>query len=284
MRFGDLQLHLVEAGTYWEDGGGLFGLVPRALWRQVMEPDENNRLPFLLRPLLIESCAGKLLVDTGYGEKLPLKESRLIDLRGEAQLLGSLAALGFGPDDIDMVVNTHLHSDHCGGNTQLDAHGSPVPTFPRATYCVQRLEMADAMYPSERTRATYRRENFQPIEQAGRLRLLSGDTRLTDEVWTMVTPGHSRSHQSVIIQSQGRTALYLGDVAPWPIHLERLTWIAAYEADPAASLETKRRLAHWAVENQALLIFDHYPDVAAGYLHRTERPDRFRLEPVAFEG
>jgi glyoxylase-like metal-dependent hydrolase (beta-lactamase superfamily II) len=283
MRFGNVDLHLVSDGTYWEDGGGLFGLVPKALWQEVAQPDERNRLCFEMRSLLIERDKQHILVDTGYGDKLSEKQRGFISLERERRLLNSLEALGIGPLDIDLVINTHLHSDHCGGNTRFDEDNHLVPTFPRATYCVQRLELADASFPNERTQATYRGENFEPLQQAGQLRVLRGDTRLSGEVRVIVTPGHTRAHQCVIVESQGRTALFLGDVASWPIHMERLSWIPAYDVEPLVSIETKRNLARWAIEEEVLLIFEHHPEVKAGYLYPTERPDRFRLEPTEMD-
>jgi glyoxylase-like metal-dependent hydrolase (beta-lactamase superfamily II) len=284
MQFGDVTLHLISDGQYWEDGGGFFGLVPKTLWERIAEPDERNRLCFELRCLLVETPEQRILVDTGYGDKLTERERSFIDLTGERRLLKSMERLGIGPLDVDLVINTHLHADHCGGNTQHDESGDLVSTFPWATYCIQRLELADAMFPNERTRATYHRENFQPLEEAGQLRVLSGDTRLTDEVRVVVTPGHTRAHQCVVIESGGRTAIFLGDVASWPIHMERLAWVPAYDVEPLVIMETKRSLARWAIENQVLLIFQHHPEVQAGYLYPTERPDRFRLEPVKIEG
>jgi glyoxylase-like metal-dependent hydrolase (beta-lactamase superfamily II) len=283
MRFGHVALHLVSDGTYFEDGGGLFGLVPKSLWEKIAEPDERNRVPFELRSLLIETGDQCILVDTGYGDKLSDKELGHISLGGERRLLSSLEKLGVGPLDVDLVINTHLHGDHCGGNTRYDSDGELVPTFPRATYCIQRLELADAMFPNERTRATYRRENFEPLEQTGQLRILWGDTRLTNEIRVVVTPGHTRAHQCVVVESEGRTAMFMGDVASWPIHMERLAWVPAYDLEPMVSIETKRRLAHWAAENHVLLIFEHHPEIAVGYLHTTERPDRFLVQPIDVE-
>jgi glyoxylase-like metal-dependent hydrolase (beta-lactamase superfamily II) len=280
MRLGNVSLTLVSDGTYWEDGGGLFGLVPKALWEKMAEPDEKNRLRFELRSLLIASEGHRILVDTGYGDKLSEKERGFISLVGERRLFKSLARQGVDPEQIDLVVNTHLHGDHCGGNTFLNGEGEAGPTFPRATYCIQRLELADAMFPNERTRSTYHRENFEPLERAGQLRVLSGDTRLTGEVRVIVTPGHTRAHQCIVVESGGQTAIFLGDVASWPIHMERLAWVPAYDVEPMITIETKRRLAHWAVENHVLLIFQHHVETAAGYLHASERADRFKLEPV----
>jgi glyoxylase-like metal-dependent hydrolase (beta-lactamase superfamily II) len=283
MRFGNVTLQLVSDGTYWEDGGGLFGLVPKALWSQVATPDERNRLQFEMRCLLIESDEARVLVDTGYGDKVPAKERSFISLDGQRRLLGDLARLEIEPPDVDVVINTHLHADHCGGNTQVDSRKELVPTFPRATYCIQRLELADASYPNERTRATYLRENFYPLEQAGQLRVLEGNTRLSDTIRVIITPGHTRAHQCIVVESEGQTAVFLGDLASWPIHMERLSWVPAYDVEPLVSIETKRNLARWAIEKHALLIFEHHAKINAGYLHTTERSDRFRLEPFDME-
>jgi glyoxylase-like metal-dependent hydrolase (beta-lactamase superfamily II) len=283
MRLGKLNLQVVSDGTYWEDGGGLFGLVPKALWERVIRPDERNRLPFQLRSLVIETDRQRIIVDTGYGDKLSEKARSFISLEGSGRLLADLERLGIGPLDVDLVINTHLHSDHCGGNTRYNHDGALVATFPRATYYVQRQELADAYFPNERTRATYLRENFEPLEQSGQLRVLWGDSLICDGVRVIVTPGHTRAHQCVVIESEGQTAAFLGDLASWPIHMERLAWVPAYDVEPMVSIETKRRVARWAVENQVLLFFEHHPEVVAGYLYDTDRPDRFRLDPVEIE-
>jgi glyoxylase-like metal-dependent hydrolase (beta-lactamase superfamily II) len=282
MRLGNVTLHALSDGIQWSDGGGLFGLVPKVLWEQVAEPDELNRVAFQLRCLLVETGKQRILVDTGLGDRLSDKEREQNNLIGERRLLSSLEAVGIGPMDVDLVINTHLHNDHCGGNTRYGENGELAPTFPLATYCVQRLELADAAFPNERTQATYRCDNWEPLQRTGQLRILSGDARLTDQVSVIVTPGHTRAHQCVLVESQGQKALFMGDLASWPIHMERLAWVPAYDVEPLISIETKRKIAHWAVENRVLLIFEHHPDVIAGYLVSTERPDRFRLDPVDF--
>lgn len=284
MQFGDITLHVVSDGAYWDDGGRLFGLVPKVLWERIARPDERNRLCSTMRCLLIKTSQQCILVGTGYGDKLSENQRDLLGLEGKRRLLGDLERLGIGPHDVDLVINTHLHGGHCGGNTLYAAGGELVPTFPRATYCVQRLELADASFPNERTRSMYLGENFRPLEQHDQLRVLSGDTRLTDHVRVIVTPGHTRSHQSVVVESGGRKALFLGDAAPWPIHIEHLSWMPAYDVEPLEAMETKRNLARWAVDNHVLLVFEHHPEIEAGYLHATERPDRFRLEPVTISG
>ncbi len=279
MQIGNVTLHVVSDGTYRKDGGSLFGLVPKTLWEQVALPDEWNRLQFALHCLLIETEGQRILIDTGYGDKLAREERASINLQGERRLLGELERLGIGPSDVDWVVNTHLHVSHCGGNTHFDDNKEIVPTFPSAAYAVQRLELADASFPNERTRTTYLPENFAPLEQNGQLRILSGNARLSDAVRVVITPGHTRAHQSIVVESEGQTAVFLGDVAPWPIHIERLSWVPADDVEPLVTIQTKRDLAHWAIEHNVLLIFGHHPEIKAGYLHTSDRTDRFRLEP-----
>jgi glyoxylase-like metal-dependent hydrolase (beta-lactamase superfamily II) len=282
MRFGNLDLFPVSDGIYWSDGSGLFGTVPKVEWAEMVAPDELNRLPHHLHCLLIDTGAQRILVDTGHGDRLSEKEKKFMSLEGERRLLRSLEALGVGPSDVDMVINTHLHNDHSGGNTYFNENGEAVPTFPWAVYYIQRLELAEATFPNERTRSVYLRDDWEPLQRSDQLRVLSGDTRLTDEVRVLLTPGHTPGHQIVVVTSAGHMAAFMGDVASWPIHLERLDCIPAYDIQPLINVETKRHLAQWAIENQVLLFFEHHPQIVAGYLHPTDRPDRFRLEPVEY--
>ena len=298
---GDVRVHLVSDGLIRTDGGGAFGVVPRVLWQRIVEPDELNRIPMEIRSLLIETRAGNkprlILVDTGYGDKLPAKRREYLDLQGERRLVSDLARLDFEPTDVDMVINTHLHDDHCGGNTRFADNGQLVPTFPSATYMVQRLELADATFPNERTRNTYFVENLLPLtessrfdypadadhygdsvgQQRGMLHVLSGDTQITPEVRTLITPGHTRAHQAVIIESRGETAIFMADAAAWPVSLERLAWVPAYDVEPLISIETKRALRDWAYRQDALLFFQHDVACAAGKLCR--EGDKWRVEP-----
>ena len=160
---GAVRMHLLSDGVFWSDGGAAFGVVPRVLWEKIVKPDAFNRIALELRSLLIESDDGLILVDTGHGLKLSAKRREQLGLTGQRRLLDELADLGYRVDDVRMVINTHLHADHCGGNTILDAEERLTPAFPNATYVVQRLELADATYPNERTRNAYFQENFLPL-------------------------------------------------------------------------------------------------------------------------
>jgi glyoxylase-like metal-dependent hydrolase (beta-lactamase superfamily II) len=289
---GAVRMHLLSDGVFWSDGGAAFGVVPRVLWEKIIRPDGLNRIPLELRSLLIESDDRLILVDTGHGQKLSAKRREQLGLTGQARLLDELGYLGYRADDVRMVINTHLHADHCGGNTILDAEGRLAPAFPNATYVVQRLELADATYPNERTRNAYFHENFLPLTSlcdqngAGVLRILSGDARINSQVRVQVMSGHTRAHQVVIVESQGQSAAFLGDVAGYAINLERLAWVPAFDVEPLVSMETKRGLRDWAFHDDILLFFQHDISIAAGRLRREGADGQndgalWRVEPVA---
>jgi glyoxylase-like metal-dependent hydrolase (beta-lactamase superfamily II) len=278
MKLGNVELYLLSDGEFLVDAGGQFGLVPKVLWSHFFIADELNRVPSALYSLLIISEGKRILVDTGFGRKLTPKEWEREGLqRPQGDLLDGLQRLGFAPADIDIVINTHLHGDHASGNTAL-RNGTAVPAFPNAQYWVQRLEWADAMYPDERTRNTYHAQNLVPVQESGQLRLLMGDTRVTAEVRCQVTRGHTRAHQSVVIESASESAAFLGDMASLAIRMERLGWMSAFDTEPLETLETKRAIRQWAVEKHALLFFQHDLRRPMGYVVRDG--DSYRVEPA----
>lgn len=274
---GDIRVHIVSDGVIYWDGGGLFGLTPKTLWERVYKPDAFNRVPMHLRCLLIEAAGKRILVDTGIGDKVPDKARRYISLEGEKRLIADLARIGVRPEDVDIVVLSHLHNDHCGGNTCFDASGQVVPTFPNAEYWVQARELADAMFPNERTRATYLRENFVPLEERGQLRLMDGDTEVVPGVWTTLTPGHTAAHQCIVVEGGGEHLIFLADAVSWGIFFERLAWVPAYDLDPMTSIHTKKRLARWALRHDAWLVFQHDARYGLGKLQ--EENGRFKVIP-----
>jgi len=266
MRLGDVDLFVCPDGTFALDGGALFGVVPRVLWERVLPPDTLNRVPIALNCLLIVSEGKRILVDTGFGTKLSQKQREIHGLqREEGDLLQAIGRLGHLPSNIDIVINTHLHPDHCGGNTSQE-NGIAIPTFPNAEYWIQRQEWADACSPNERTHKTYLAANLVPLRDAHQLRLLDGDTRVTDQVRCVMTRGHTRGHQSVVVESGGEAALFLGDLAPKAVHLERLAWTTAFDTEPLETVETKRAWRDWAIEKRAALFFGHDGQTPVGRL------------------
>ncbi|MCS6801305.1 MAG: MBL fold metallo-hydrolase [Chloroflexota bacterium] len=277
LRIGTVTVHLLSAGWYLTDGGVAYGIVPRALWEREERPDAANRIRFELRSLLIEANGLRILVDTGYGDKVSPRMRQNLDLHDAPGLHDSLALAGVEPADIDLVVNTHLHADHCGGNT-AERGGKVVPAFPRARYLIQQGEYAAACRPNERTRATYLLENYCPLEEAGVVDFVAGDIAVTPAVRLERAPGHTADHCIVRIHDAGETALFLADLAQRPVQLERLAWVAAYDVLPLVSLETKRAVVSEAVREGHLLIFQHSP--AVGRLTRAERGVRFEPRPL----
>lgn len=268
LRIGDLEVYLINDGLMRLDAGGAFGLVPRVLWSQVITADEHNLVPMTLRCLAVRTGGKTIIVDTGLGDKLSARMRAIWHLeRPEGGLLDGLARLGLRPETVDLVINTHLHADHCGGNTRLDESGAVEPVFPNAEYVVQRREYEDAMQPNERTRATYFPVNYQPLVAAGQLRLLEREEEeLAPGVFAVRTPGHTPGHMCVRLESGGEHALFVCDLATLAVHFVRLGWMTAYDVEPLVTLETKRRWTRWALENNALLIFSHDSQVAAGRL------------------
>jgi glyoxylase-like metal-dependent hydrolase (beta-lactamase superfamily II) len=279
IQIGDIQIHLISDGVVWMDRGGPFGLVPRPLWIKYLEPDDEDRVPMVLTCLLVRAAGQTVVVDTGLGTKLDDNAKHIWNLqRPTGTLTDGLARCGVRTQDVDIVVNTHLHGDHCSGNTYFGADGEAHPTFPNARYVTQRLEYEDAMRPNERTRATYFSVNYKPLVKSGHMSLLAGDAEVVPGVTCVMTPGHTRGHQSVLFQSQGEKVLFVADLASYAIHFEKLGWMTAYDVEPLVTLETKRHWQQWAVDTGGLLIFQHDTQVptarmiqdAAG--HRTLQP------------
>ena len=274
----NLEYHLVSDGFCWVDGGGAFGLVPKPIWQKLLLPNNQNQVCFALNSLFVRSEGKNILVDTGYGNKLTDKMWQVLGLeRPHGDLLDNLKKLDISPTDIDIVINTHLHFDHCGGNTQLNGD-TPVPAFPNARYYIQRLEWADAIAPNERTRATYLPDNFLPLQEAGQLQLINGNTTITKQVRTAVTRGHTRAHQVVILEDGVDSAIFLADLATLHYHFQRLAWVTGYDVEPLESIESKRYWQQWALKHNTLLIFQHDTQIRAGKLKPAGT--RFKVEPV----
>jgi glyoxylase-like metal-dependent hydrolase (beta-lactamase superfamily II) len=271
VQVGRVRCHILSDGQTPVDGGGFFGLIPRVMWQRVIEPNEQNQVPADARSLLIEADAGLVLVDTGIGDKLKGKQRQIVGLDDHHdRLLRELGRVGYRPEDVAVVILTHLHMDHAGGATRWhsanELHGSTIPTFPKARYLVQRLELADASYPNERTAATYLVENWQVLVAEGRLEVVDGPQQICATIRTDMTPGHTAGIQAVWVEDGGESLLFLGDACSWAAHMNRLAWVPAFDIYPMTSIETKRRLQHEALRREALLVFQHDARVITGRL------------------
>lgn len=265
---GSLRIHAIQAGGQKLDGGAMFGVVPKVLWQRRIEPDDRNRIQLGMRCLLIEHESGLILIDTGSGNKENAKFQDIYGIENvgagnRTWLEDGLAHLGVKPDDVNIVIDTHLHFDHAGGNTYLDDAGELRFTFPKAQYIVQRGEYEMATHTNERTAASYFERNYVPINEAGKFDLVEGVKEIVKGVTVMPTPGHTPHHQSVLLESGNERALFLGDVIPTHTHLP-LPWIMGYDVEPLVTLESKRRLLHQAEAEAWTLIFEHDATVAWG--------------------
>lgn len=282
LQVGDIEIHLLNDCTVLIDGGGAFGLVPRVLWEPILPPVRDNLIPMTQTCLLVKVDGQNVVIDTGYGTKHDRRLTRLLHLaRPNGSLVDGLARLGVMPEDVHLVINTHLHGDHCGGNT----HGNPDdprPTFPNARYVVQRREYADATHPNERTRATYLAENFAPLVASGQMEFLDGDTDFFDGVRGVVMPGHTPAHMGVTFQRGGASAAFVCDMASYAVHFERLGWMTAYDVEPLVTLESKRHWQAWALEHDATILFPHDPTTHAVTLVAGERRPTLVPAPLTF--
>ncbi|NIP83756.1 MAG: MBL fold metallo-hydrolase [Gemmatimonadetes bacterium] len=256
----------------------MFGVVPKPLWEKRIPADERNRIPLALRCLLVETPDALVLVDTGIGNKEDEKFREIYGVENDGsptRLEDAIRDAGHEPGDVDVVISTHLHFDHAGGNTLRDADGRVRPAFPGARHVVQRGELAFARRDNERVRASYMPGHYEPVDEAGLWELVDGPAEIVPGVSVRPTPGHTPHHQSVILRSGGETACFLADLVPTTAHLP-LPWIMGYDLEPLVTLESKRALLGRARDEDWLLIFEHDPAVPWGRLDPAADRPRLR--------
>jgi glyoxylase-like metal-dependent hydrolase (beta-lactamase superfamily II) len=282
-RIGRFTVHALQAGGQMLDGGAMFGVVPKPLWEKRLAADARNRIPMGMRCLLIEHDIGLVLIDTGAGNKETPKFHDIYGLENEGgahrtMLEAALAAAGHKAEDVQLVINTHLHFDHAGGNTAVEADGRVVSAFPNARFVVQAGEHEYATHTNERTAASYFLRNWEPIREQGKFDLISGATEIVAGIRSLPTPGHVPFHQSLLIDGGGEVACYLGDVIPTSYHMP-LPWIMGYDVEPLRTLESKRALLSQAVAERWLLVFEH--DATHAWGHAAHDGKNYYLEPAA---
>jgi glyoxylase-like metal-dependent hydrolase (beta-lactamase superfamily II) len=276
MHFGEIEVRYIYAGTFWLDGGSMFGVVPKTIWEKKMVPDEKNRLAFAVNSLLVRANGKTILVETGNGTKWDAKLRTIYRFPDNDPLVESLAKAGVKPEEIDFVINTHLHFDHAGGNTRL-VNGRAVPAFPNAKYIVQKAELEHAMRPTERDRASYYAHDFVPVTDAGQWQFVEGETEILPGISVVKIPGHNLNIQGVQIRGGGNKLMYVSDLLPTRHHLP-LPWIIAYDLYPLTTLETKRKWLGEFVRDGWIVGLGHDPDFPAGTLH--EQDGKVAFEPV----
>ena len=258
LTLGDTELIILSDGTYRLDGGAMFGVVPKTLWEKRIQADERNRIRLGLNSLLIRDGKRTVLVETGIGPKLNEK-SREIH-QNQMLLLESFKQAGISPDEIDIVINTHLHFDHCGWNTHYDNDGKPVPTFPNAVYYAQQGELDHAHEQHERDRVSYLSDNYDPLVDSGQMRLLHGNAEIAPGISVEVYAGHTRDLQAVNIRAGDKTVCYISDLIPTSHHTDP-TWVMGYDLYPLDSINNRHRFYKRAIPEKWLVVFTHDHEV-----------------------
>jgi len=264
---GDFELTVFSDGTYPLDGGAFFGVIPKTMWSKKMQPDERNLVTSGLNSLLIRTGKQTVLVETGMGNKL---SERMVKIYGQpAQLLSSLAASGIAPEDIDIVINTHLHFDHCGWNTVRDQSGKAVATFPRAKYYAPEGEWLYARRPSERDAISYIPDNYDPLVSSGQMTLLKGGEEIVPGISVETFRGHTASMQAIIVCSGEKTACYISDLIPTSAHID-LAWGMGFDLYPLETIASKKRYYAHSVPGKWLTVFTHDPHMPWAYVEKAE--------------
>lgn len=279
MQVGDYRVEIVPDAEFRLDGGAMFGVIPRNLWSKVCPPDDQNRIRMNMNCLLIDTGRERVLIETGIGDKWSEKYLSLYGIARSRSIGESVRAIaGVAPEDITIVVNTHLHFDHAGGNTRFDASGKPVATFPNARYFVSRAELEHAESPSERDRASYLPENWLALKESGQLEPKPAHYEVVPGLTMETQAGHNRSMQTWRLKRGEQTVFGFADLVPMSPHVQ-LPWIMSYDLFPTETLEAKKRLFPIAAREGWLCLFYHEPE--ARLYHLIEEDGKFRAEANA---
>ncbi len=278
MKFGKFELSIIKECTFKLDGGAMYGVVPKTLWNKVAPADEANRVELACNLLLIETPNGRVLVETGMGDRWEARERERYAVRTLLDHSRVLDSVGLSNEDVDAVVISHLHFDHAGGATRL-LDGQLVPTFPKAKYYVQKGEWQFAHNANARAKASYRPDDFEPLVNHKALEFIDGDTEILPGVWARISGGHTSHHQVVTFHSDSRSGIYFADLMPTVSHLSP-PWVMGYDHFPLTSCDVKSEWLARAVKENWLVVFDHEPGVPWGHVE-IDASGKFRFNPLA---
>jgi methylmalonyl-CoA epimerase len=273
---GSFELLSLYDGFIRLDGGAMFGVVPKALWEKKAEADDANRITLAMRPLIVRDGSRTMLIDAGLGDKESEKFYRMYAADRSRNLDHALEEAGVAPEDIDVVLASHLHFDHAGGFTVRDRSGKVRPKFPKARYVVRRGEWNDARKPHERNRASYLPDNFLPLADARVLDFIEEDSTVMPGVKVQRTGGHTLHHQIIWVESGRDRAVFLADLMPTSAHLPD-PWIMGYDLYPMDTLFAKQAFAREVSRRETLVFFEHDPAIPAAFI--TEQQGKLGLQP-----
>jgi glyoxylase-like metal-dependent hydrolase (beta-lactamase superfamily II) len=253
---GDLDLTILTDGTYLLDGGAMFGVVPKPLWEKRTPANEKNQILLGTNTIVVRTGKHTVVIETGIGNKLGEKQRSIF--AAQQLLLQSFAAAAIRPEEVDVVINTHLHFDHCGWNTTRKEDGSVVPTFPNARHFVHRGEVEHGHLQLERDAVSYISENYDPLIANGQMTLIEplGEMEIVPGVSVEVFPGHTAQMMAVMLDSAGQRACYISDLIPTSAHLDA-TWVMGYDLYPLTCIEQRKRFLSRAIPEQWLVLFTH---------------------------
>lgn len=281
MRFGDYRIEIVPDAEFGLDGGAMFGVVPRVLWSQVTPPDQQNRIRLITNCLFVETATERILIETGIGDKWSPKLANIYGIKRERSLRESVHTItGYRPEEITIVVNTHLHFDHAGGNTRRDDDeaGNLIPTFPNARYFVSRGDYEHAEHPIERDQASYISENWRPLAETGQLELKEAEYQVVDGLTMETVAGHNRTMQCMRLERGGRVLYNFADLVPTRHHVQP-AWLMGYDLYPVETLENKKRLLPQAMRENWMCLFVHETDQPLNRIVEEEG----KLKAIAYE-
>ena len=260
MKFGEYRVEIVPDCEFRLDGGAMFGVVPRNLWSRFCPPDDQNRIRMNMNCVLVEAGKERVLIETGIGDKWSEKHRVMYGIERKSTLAESVREIaGVAPEEITIVINTHLHFDHAGGNTKLDGSGKAVPQFPNARYFISQAEYEHAEAPSDRDRASYFPDNWRPLKDSGQLELKPAHYEVVPGLTMETYPGHNRSMQCWRLQSDGQTLFGFADLVPMRAHVP-VAWVMGYDLYPVETVEAKKRLIPQAAREKWTCLFYHDPE------------------------
>ncbi|HEY0493020.1 MAG TPA: MBL fold metallo-hydrolase [Candidatus Dormibacteraeota bacterium] len=263
-KLGRFSLHCLSDGYWRMDGGSVFGVVPKVMWEKLKAPDSRNRITMATNCLLVRTPDANILIEAGIGPKLSEKEREIYAYDRVPGIPDAMAAVGLQPDDIDLVVLSHLHFDHVGALVTPGRDGELCPLFPRARHVVQASELEAWRRPDPRSRPSYKRENLALLEDAGRLLVVEGDTEVAPGVSVRVTGGHTLGHQAVYVRDQEETLVFTGDFLFMRAFL-KINWVSGLDLFPLEAMQRKAAFLEEAARERQLIWFYHETENMLGY-------------------